>query len=57
MTSEEFDPSLVPELLVSNVSRSIDFWCDYVDSKSPTKGPKRAFLHHTYCHISLSKKA
>ncbi|MGO1263329.1 MAG: bleomycin resistance protein [Brevibacterium aurantiacum] len=58
MTSEEFDPSLVPELLVSNVSRSIDFWCGLCGFEIAYERPEEGFAYITRgsAHIMLEQK-
>lgn len=58
MAAEEFDPPLVPELLVSNVSQSIEFWCGLCGFEIAHERPDEGFAYITLgsAHIMLEQQ-
>ncbi|WP_156761128.1 bleomycin resistance protein [Microbacterium karelineae] len=57
MTSPDTDPALVPELLVSDVSRSIAFWCGVCGFEIAYERPDEGFAYLTRgsAHVMLEK--
>lgn len=58
MTTPPVDPALVPELLVSDVSRSIDFWCGLCGFTISYQRPEERFAYITQgsAHLMLEQE-
>lgn len=58
MSSPAPDPALVPELLVSDTSRSIEFWCGLCGFEIAYQRPEEGFAYITLgsAHIMLEQR-
>ena len=58
MASDDYEPDLVPELLVTDVPRSVDFWCNLCGFEVAYDRPDEGFAYVTRgrAHVMLEQR-
>lgn len=58
MASADYEPDLVPELLVTDVARSVDFWCNLCGFEVAYDRPDEGFAYVTRgrAHVMLEQR-